>query len=294
MRLWRRREQRAAPEARTAPTPSGSLLTATPPRTRNAGPDTNPGTGTDAGAGTERTVRLARRRFARRQWTRRWAVWRRSLVAVLLLGVIGAGVWLVFFSAVLAVSGVQVVGADVASPAAVRRAAAVPMGGPLATADLDAVAARVDALPAVQSVDVSRAWPDRVRVHVTERTAVAVVDPGAGGTLRGVDAEGVLFRSYRTAPRSLPVIRRSGTPDAGALAEAASVAGALPADLARRVAHVSVGTRDRIVLQLRSGSTVAWGSADQSALKARVLGVLLPQRAAAYDVSVPGQPVIRK
>ena len=38
------------------------------------------------GEDTERTVRIARRRFVRRQWARRWLAWRRVLVGVLLWG----------------------------------------------------------------------------------------------------------------------------------------------------------------------------------------------------------------
>ena len=36
-----------------------------------------------------------------------------------------------------------------------------------------------------------------------------------------------------------------------------------------------------------------WGSADQSQNKAKVLDVLLRQKATMYDVSVPGQPTGR-
>jgi cell division protein FtsQ len=39
---------------------------------------------------------------------------------------------------------------------------------------------------------------------------------------------------------------------------------------------------------------VRWGTADDSAAKARVLAVLLEQRASSIDVSVPGQPVITR
>ncbi|MGZ4436192.1 MAG: cell division protein FtsQ/DivIB [Nocardioides sp.] len=253
------------------------MRTSTPPR------------GADA---DERTIRLARKRFARRQWARRWLAWRRVAVAVLLLGAIGAGVWLVFFSSVLAVSGVRVEGTEVLDPRLVRRVAAVPTGTPLATVDLGAIAARVEGIAGVESVDVSRSWPDKVRVLVRERTAVAVVE--RDGRLRGLDENGVLFRSYLSRPHDLPVIRMSAHTHADALAEAARVAGSLPADLAARVSYVEVRTLDTISLRLRDGRDVLWGSADGSEEKARVLAVLLHQRATFYDVSVPGQPVIRK
>lgn len=251
-------------------------------------------TATGDGDDTEMTVRIARKRFVRRQWRRRWLAWRRVVAGLLVLGLVGGTVWLVLFSSVLAVSGVQVTGTSVLSQAAVRRAAAVPIGGPLATADLGAVERRVRRLAAVKSVDVSRSWPDHVRVSVTERRVVAVVAPQqAGGGFRGTDDQGVLFRGYRTRPAGLPLLRTGARTGPAALAEAARVAGSLPLPLAAKVASVSVDTVDTITLDLRSGRTVRWGSADQSAAKAQVLTVLLRQHASSYDVSVPGQPVIR-
>lgn len=242
----------------------------------------------------EKTVRLVRKRFARRQWTRRWLAWRKVLVAVFVLVVLlGAG-WLVFFSSVLAVNGVQVEGTRVLEPDVVRRAAAVPTGKPLATVDLDAITARVERLPAVKSVDVSRSWPDKVRLDVTERRAVAVVQPQSGGLPHAVDDDGVQFRQLARVPRGLPTIRTGDDAGAVAVTEAAQVAGSLPPGLARKVAFVEVHTVDTISLVLHSGRLVRWGSADGSADKARVLAVLLRQKASVYDVRVPGQPIIKR
>ena len=240
----------------------------------------------------ERTVRIARQRFVRRQWARRWLAWRRVVVAVLLLGLVAGSLWLVFASSVLAVQGVRIEGTQVLDPRVVRRAAAVPTGSPLATVDLDAIAKRVRALSAVDSVDVSRSWPDAVRIDVTERVAVAVVQQG--NALRGLDDQGVLFRRYPSRPKSLPVIRMAGRPRADALAEAAEVAGSLPPEIAAKVDYVEVRTVDTIALRLRSGRVVRWGSADGSDAKARVLAVLLKQKASSFDVSVPGQPIITR
>jgi cell division protein FtsQ len=210
---------------------------------------------------------------------------------VAVLGVVAAAVWLVFFSSVLAVKGVQVEGTGVLDPRTVRHVAAVPTGSPLAAVDLEAVAGRVETLGPVADVDVSRAWPDRIRIDVTERVAVAVVD--VGGVLRGVDEEGVMFRRFPSRPPSLPLLRIGAATQAEALAEAARVVETLPGSLASRVEYVAVSTVDRISLRLRSGQTVQWGSADESDQKAEVLAVLLKQKASMYDVSVPGQPVTR-
>jgi len=229
-----------------------------------------------------------RRRFARRQWRRRWGVWRWVVAGVLFVALVSTGVWLVFFSSVLALKGVTIDGTGYLSSAEVERAADLPMGEPLARVDLDAIGKRVEALTPVASVEVTRVWPDRLRIDVTERAAVAVVD--VDGTLHGMDADGVLFRTYPGRPRDLPDVQLASDASSTIRREVAGVLAAMPSDLARRVDHLEARSVDQISLVLRDGRTVVWGSADQSAEKAKVLQALLGFDAQQYDVSVPGRP----
>lgn len=232
-----------------------------------------------------------RRRFARRQWARRWGVWRPLLAIVLLLGLVGTAVWLIGFSSVAAVEEVAVEGTDHLAEAEVRAAAAVPLGDPLVRVDLEAVASRVEALAPVARARVERDWPHAVRITITERVAVAVAQ--IGGRMRGMDVEGVVFRDYRRPPRGLPRVRVVGDVDREALQQAATVLSALPADLAELVRRVDVETVDRISLVLTGERTVLWGSGEFSEEKAAVLSALLEaQQASRYDVSAPGQPVV--
>jgi cell division protein FtsQ len=242
-------------------------------------------------APSEEVTQAARQRFVRRQWARRWLRWRGVLVALLALVLVAGTLWLFLASSVLAVSGVQVDGVSVLKPSQVRRAAAVPTGEPLARVDLRAIAKRVRRLAAVRDVDVSRAWPHQVRIDVTERVPVAVVEQG--GKIEGLDAQGVVFRQYSRRPAGLPAVHLGQQVRPDALAEVARVVGVLPAHLAKKVAFVEADTVDAISLQLRDGRRVTWGSADDSHDKARVVAVLLRQKASTYDVSVPGQPTIR-
>ncbi|MFC7497542.1 MULTISPECIES: cell division protein FtsQ/DivIB [unclassified Nocardioides] len=238
-------------------------------------------------------VARSRRRFARRQWARRWLTWKPLLAVVLLIALVAGGVWLVYFSSYLAVKGVEVVGEEQLSAAEIERAAAAPTGEPLATADLDRIRARVESLAPVKSADVTRQWPDHVLVTVTERVPVAVVS--IGGKLRGLDEEGVVFRDFAQAPPDLPRIETAADTGTEALREGALVVGSLPGDLAAKVDHVSVETIDEITLALRDGRQVLWGSAEESDLKSEVLADLVAAvpDAQQYDVSVPGQPTTR-
>jgi cell division protein FtsQ len=241
----------------------------------------------------DRASRRTRRRFARRQWSRRWLSLRYVLGFLALVALVGTSVWLVFFSATLQVKHVEVVGNDLLSDARIRERADVPVGDQLALVDLGRADARVASLAEVKSVDVTRTWPDGVRIEVVERTAVAVVE--LAGRIRGLDADGVVFRDYQAVPKGMPRVRPGGAAGTDALKEAATVVSALPDDLAARVDHVEVETVDQITLVMRDQRQVLWGSAEQSALKAEVIDRLLAAvQAPVYDVSVPGNPTTRQ
>lgn len=241
------------------------------------------------GGGARDPETRSRRRFARRQWLRRWLVWRYVIASVLLVVVTVTAIWLVFFSSVLTVKHVEVEGESQLSADQVLSAAKVPMGAHLVQLDLADIRTRVTGLAAVKSVDVSRAWPDGVLIRITERHEVAVVQIGA--RYQAMDADGVLFKSFVHPPPALPRVVAGPTIGSDALAEAARVIAALPGGLAARVDHVGVRGLGQVTLTMRSGATVIWGSDAQSALKAEVLDQLLTHPARVYDVSVPGQPV---
>jgi cell division protein FtsQ len=242
------------------------------------------------GTGRPDPAAASRRRFARRQWLRRWLVWRYVIGSVLLVAFAAGAIWLVFVSSFLTVQQVQVQGGDaLLTQQQILAAADVPAGAHLVELDLGAIRSRVGALAPVRRVDVSRDWPHGVLIKVTERTPVAVVE--IGGRFHAMDAEGVLFRDYRRPPAGMPrVVSTEGTSSA-ALAEAARVIAALPSGLAGRVDHVAVAGVDQVSLAMRGGAVVIWGSDAQSALKAQVLQQLLSHPGHTYDVSVPGQPV---
>ena len=236
-------------------------------------------------------TRRTRRRFARRQWARRWLSLRYVVALVVVLALLATSIWLVFLSATLQLKKVEVVGTELLSDARIREVADVPLGEQLALVDLARADARVASLAEVRSVDVTRTWPDGLRIEVVERTAVAVVE--LAGRIRGLDADGVVFRDYKAAPPGMPRIRPGGAAGIDALKEAATVVSALPEGLAGRIDHVEVATVDQITLVLRDQRQVMWGSAEESELKAEVIERLLAEEGTVYDVSVPGSPTIR-
>lgn len=248
----------------------------------------------------DRHQRRNRRRFARRQWARRWLTWRylAGLLATVL--VIGFAVYAVYFSSWLEVEETEVVGESQLSEREILRAADVPMGEQLARVNTTSIERRVQALATVETVGVSRQWPHGIRIEVVERTPIAVIARASGGYTQ-IDAEGVTFGGVSEPPQDLPQIRTGPGADKAALTEAAGVVSALSSEVSALVGHVEVASVDEVLLHLRDGRTVHWGSADSSSEKAQVLlaffeaeeaGEIDPARV--YDVSVPGRPTTRR
>ena len=249
-----------------------------------------PATGPD-----EETVRLATKDFRRRRRSVARRGLRRKLLTVmallLVVALIAGSVWLVFFSSYVTVTSAQVTGNAQVATGRIERAADVPVGTPLARVDLDAIRKRVEAIPAVRRAEVSRSWPHQVRVVVTERTPIAVINRGNG--LQALDADGVMFGSYAKRPRRLPLVRTQPDTPAEALVEGGKVIASLPGPVASRVDTIEVDSIDQISLVLRNGRRVVWGAAADSDQKAQVLAVLLGRPGNVIDVTVPGRPTTR-
>lgn len=214
--------------------------------------------------------------------------WRRRLVVAAVVLLVAAAVWVVWFSSLLTVKEVRVLGTDDVPVEQVLAATAVSVGEPLARVDVDGIVERVGAIPAVGAVEVRRGWPDVLVVVVTERVPLAVVRDA--GRFAYVDAGGASFGDLRGRPAGLPLVRAA---DPASLASALGILAALPADERARVTGLVARSRDDVVLALRGGATVQWGSPDRSERKLAVLLALLPRKAAHYDVSAPDLPTTR-
>jgi cell division protein FtsQ len=204
------------------------------------------------------------------------------LVGLVLLS--AAVVWLVWFSSVLSVREVRVLGVQDARASEVLAVAAVPVGVPLARLDTGAAEQRVRDLPWVASAEVRRGWPIEAVIAVTLREPIAVME--SDPRRLAVDADGVVFEMDQALPGRLPRMRAEGA----ALEVAVAVLQSLPDDIRDRVVTVVATTRDDVDLLLRSGDEVRWGNASQAETKAEVLRALLSRKADMYDVSAPELP----
>lgn len=229
---------------------------------------------------------------------------RTIIILLVVLVLLGAGsVWLLYGSKWLRVERVSVSGTRVLTPEQVQAVADVPVGAPLISVDTDAIEARLrQELPRIDVVDVVRSWPHGISLKVAERTPVLIVQKD--GKFVEVDKEGVRFATVSQAPKGVPALELTVSRSSSAAAslrrfgesrlvrEAVRVADALPDAVTRDTQVVKVRSYDDISLALAGGRTVAWGSGEKGAVKARTLTALMKASPDAryFDVSVPTAP----
>ena len=225
-----------------------------------------------------------------RQLRRRRRIWPFVLGGVLLVALLGAGVWLVWFSSVLATQHVQITGLKTLSKDEVNSRAAVPLGVPLARQDLPGIADRVAQFPQIEHVVVERSWPNDVKVVVTERTPVFAVRYANLYVL--VDKSGVPYLTVTKQPDGLPLAAASKD-DRASLVEIATVSRDLSKKLRQQVVTIRADSPYALVLVLDSGVEISWGTSEQSKLKGQVALALLKHDPKAIDVSAPHNATIR-
>lgn len=219
-----------------------------------------------------------------------------ALIAFLGVLVLAGVLWVVFFSSLFALDSrrVEVEGTQpgVISEEEVRAAVAPFEGIPLSRLSLGAIESQIAQLRPVSSVQVKRHWPTGLDIALSVRVPAMI--EGSEGAYRLVDAEGVSFAPADPLPEGVPYVvlpdeegaRRAAAEDVRAVWEAC------PDSVKARIGWISADGAT-VSFTLDTGATVKWGTAQDSALKARVVEVLIAQReASVYDVSAPAHPVI--
>ena|SRR5450755_2339485 len=219
--------------------------------------------------------------------------WRTAFLGVLALAILIGTAWALLGSSLLVVRHVRVAGSPQVPAAEVRAAAGIQLGTPLARLNSAAATQRIERIAAVLSAQVSRSWPDTVVISVRLRTPALAVASAGGFDL--VDVNGVVIATVARRPAGLPLLRSTAAParlrGSPAVRAAALVLGHLPGSIRPQVTSVTAAAADTVTLHLRGRITVLWGSASDTAAKARELRALMRTSARYYDVSSPGVAV---
>ncbi|MET3636370.1 FtsQ-type POTRA domain-containing protein [Curtobacterium oceanosedimentum] len=235
------------------------------------------------------------RRFTRRARHRR-AAW---ITAGAVVVVFGASILVAVTSPLMALRTIEVRGTERVDATALRQALSDQMGTPLARIDFGEVKRDIAAFPLIESYVTEEVPPHTLVVTVTERTPVVAVQTGESYDL--VDPAGIVVQSSPDRPEGVPVadVQRAelGSPVFRTMTE---VVLSLPSTVRRQVTDVRASTADDVTLTLDDGSSVVWGSPDDSDAKASLLAALVadhasraPDTKVEFDVSAPDNGIVR-
>lgn len=291
-----------APPASTGPLAPVTEITSVIPAVRpELGPEQDAGSEPEQLTPSSARARLraatkARRAYERaevrrftRHLRRRRAAWLTGLGAVLALAIfVAVGT----FSPLMALTTIQVEGTNRLLATDVSAALGDQIGTPLPLVDLGEVKTDLSQFTLIQSFSTESRPPNTLVVRIVERTPIGAIAGPNGFDL--VDPAGVVIQTTPERPEGFPLVEAVG---ADGLAAAGSVVQALPAEIRPQADIVRAASTDDVSLVLVGGASVAWGSAEESALKAVVLSKLMaaapPGTVSVYDVSSPTSPVVR-
>lgn len=222
----------------------------------------------------------------------------RILVAVAAILLFTGATWVTTRSTLLDVDHVQVSGGAVVTPDEATTGAGLRRGQPMISVDTAAAERRLRRLPWIDTAFVERAFPNTVRIHLTERVATAVAARPAGGWVV-LDRTGRVLADRPDRPADLPEVIGAGeTPAPAATLDTARAAldvlAVLPETIRKQV--TSARLEGEAVTLYTGVREIRIGPPTALAAKAAALSVLLERvggrSVAVLDVRVPQAPVV--
>ena len=213
----------------------------------------------------------------------------RRIISFLVVILFGLLIYLVAWSSLFTVSGIQIVGADQQS---IRTASGISIGEKLARVEPRAVARELKKPLWVKEATVSRNWlTGKVTIEITPRTPI--------GIFKGhyIDKSGTIFDIPGVSQLALPVVEGLSTADGLA---AIALFTQLPADFRSKVHMVSAMNVDRFQLSIEEGKrtvSLMWGSDSEMDVKIKVFEALIAlkenSKISTVDVSAPHAPIVK-
>lgn len=248
-----------------------------------------------------REAQRARRAFEKdevRRFTshlrRRRQAWAAIWISVASLGLfVAVGV----FTPIVALEDIQVQGAKRVDSAQIISALSSELGKPLPLVNMELIQQEMENQPLVKSYSIESLPPHTLLVKLIERSPVVFI-ANADGTFSSVDPAGVTIETSSIKPTVVPQlsIPDNDVKNLGFRA-GIDVLQSLPASLAGQVTQVIAKTTDNVVIVLKGGARVFWGSPDNASFKSTVLAKLLAANpvgsVSEYDVSSPKTAVVR-
>ena len=211
-----------------------------------------------------------------------WFVWLLAIIA-------GVAWWLLYFSHWFVVTQITVLGAKRVPADQVSAVANSAINQPLITIKLKDIQKEVEKIAEVDSASVERGWPHTVLVTIKERKPIAVAMSHGRYVL--VDDRGFAAGpKLADRPKGFKVI--DGVASTPGMASAVAILKEIPKTW--KIDWIGVRSQDSVVVHLKNGADITFGSGESAKQKVRVAEALLANKYKVIDVSAPDAPTVRK
>ncbi|MDD5666876.1 MAG: FtsQ-type POTRA domain-containing protein [Actinomycetota bacterium] len=229
---------------------------------------------------------------------------RTALLGALLVGSLGALLWIYTGTGVLNVRHVEIRGNEILQEGYLRTLSGITSDTHLLKMNVKAVEKALTSEPCIAAVDVSRHFPHTVVIEVKERRPSGAILQN--GRYNIVDQEGMVLASSESMPAGIVEIRDlqlplllPGTELKGAdFASVTSLLGSLPPALLEKTSVVGLRKDEGLYLEA-GGTLVIYGEVRDLSRKNEIAIMALESLVGRYgaveyiDVSFPDHPVIK-
>ncbi len=247
-------------------------------------------------------ARKAKERREKLKRIRRKQQLRTTLIVILVVLVLAALVWL-YRSDLFKIKKTEITGNHRLSDSQIEKIAAVKPGTSLVRVPLRDIESRLTKNPWIEGVEISRSFPNTLRIQLTERKAIAVIPVQDGGAI--VDKEGLVLEKRQSVDRvNLPIIKDLAVRRvkvgqkirSRSFSNAISCLSHLEDKIRSSLSIVSAPTVDKLSLYTGKGVEILYGKAENFSKKNYILRKILStdDRVKFIDVRVVANPVIKR
>lgn len=214
-----------------------------------------------------------------------------GLAVVALLVAFGA---LIRFVPIITISSFEVRGATHTSQQDIIEAAGLQAGDNMAAVNTGAAARAVVKLPWVRKATVSRDWPRKIVIDVTEATPTFYVDDGG---IQVYDEAGAFVATVSAVdPATTGAALKLAGPipeDEDLRAAVGAIAHAIATELPGvSVDHLAAANQAAVSMVLTDGRTVMWGTTEDLESKVEAVKIVLSREGKNWNVSNPAQVTV--
>lgn len=225
-----------------------------------------------------------------------------ALLLVVAVAVLAAFIWL-FRSDLFRIKKVEITGNKHLKSSQVEKLAAIDSDMSLIRLPVKEIDARLSKNPWIKDVEITRSFPDKLKIQIVERKAIALMPIEDG--LAAVDSEGlVLERRPDSTKVVLPMIKdlKISKVKVGKKIKSKAFSNAilclkgLDSKLRSSLSIISASSVDKLSLYNKEGVEILYGKAENIQKKNYILKKLLSENSTVkfIDIRVVSNPVIKR